>query len=178
MQVFFAWVAAQKLSSCKQRIITSCTSGLHNKLYGSTHYDARSASRGNLIAILIVFILRKSWYFTIFLFFTPKYAIIINNAVKCWNGLWQYGGNCLDAPPGGRAFFISVRRRYFISVRYKKLRKMLIDKNMKKKGLCEKAGISPASVTKMGRNGHVTTEILVKICTALDCRIEDIIEII
>ena len=45
-------------------------------------------------------------------------------------------------------------------------------------GTCEKAGISPASVTKMGRNGHVTTEILVKICAALDCRIEDIIEII
>ena len=40
---------------------------------------------------------------------------------------------------------------------------------MKKKDLCEKAGISPASVTKMGRNGHVTTEILLKICTALDC---------
>ena len=50
MQVFFAWVAAQKLSSCKQRIITSCTSGLHNKRYGSTNYDARSASRGNLNA--------------------------------------------------------------------------------------------------------------------------------
>ena len=55
---------------------------------------------------------------------------------------------------------------------------MLIDKNMKKKGLCEKVGISPASVTKMGRNGHVTTEILVKICTALDCGIEDIVEIV
>lgn len=133
MQVFFTWVAAQKLSSCKQRITTSCTSGLHNKRYGSTHYDARSASRGNLRAILIVFILRKSWYFTIFLFFTPKYAIIIYNTGKCWNGLWQYGGNCLDAPPGGGAFFISVRRRYFISARYKKLWKMLIDKHMKKK---------------------------------------------
>ena len=60
MQVFFAWVAAQKLSSCKQRIITSCTSGLHNKRYGSTHYDARSASGLNLIAILIVFILCKN----------------------------------------------------------------------------------------------------------------------
>ena len=110
--------------------------------------------------------------------FAPKYAIIIYNTGKCWNGLWQYGCNCLDAPPGGGAFFISVRRRYFISVRYKKLRKMLIDKNMKKKGLCEKAGISPASVTKMGRNGHVTTEILVKIRAALDCRIEDIVEIV
>ena len=72
-------------------------------------------------------------------------------------------------------FCISVRRRYFVPVSYKKLWKLLIDKDMKKKDLCEKAGISPASVTKMGRNGHVTTEILVKICAALDCRIEDII---
>lgn len=60
MQVFFAWVAAQKLSSCKQRIITSCTSGLHNKRCGSTRYDTRSASGLNLIAILIVFILCKN----------------------------------------------------------------------------------------------------------------------
>ena len=59
----------------------------------------------------------------------------------------------------------------FMSVSYKKLRKLLIDKDMKKKDLCEKEGISPASVTKMGRNGHATTEILVKICAALDCRI-------
>lgn len=44
-----------------------------------------------------------------------------------------------------------------MSVSYKKLWKLLIDKDMKKKDLCEKAGISPASVTKMGRNGHVTT---------------------
>ena len=51
-------------------------------------------------------------------------------------------------------------------------------KDMKKKDLCEKAGISPASVTKMGRNGHVTTEILVKICTALNCQVEDIVEIV
>ena len=49
---------------------------------------------------------------------------------------------------------------------------------MKKKDLCEKAGISPASVTEMGRNGHVTTEILMKICAALDCRIEDIVEVV
>lgn len=49
---------------------------------------------------------------------------------------------------------------------------------MKKKELCLKAGISPASVTKTGRNGHVTTEILLKICTALDFHIEDIMEIV
>jgi len=64
-----------------------------------------------------------------------------------------------------------------LGVSFKKLWKLLIDKDMKKKDLCAKAGISPASVTKMGRNGHVTTEILLKICTALDCRIEDVLEI-
>ena len=65
-----------------------------------------------------------------------------------------------------------------MAVSYKKLRKLLIDKDMKKKDLCAKAGISAASVTKMGRNGHITTEILLKICTALDCKIEDIMEIV
>ena len=65
-----------------------------------------------------------------------------------------------------------------MSVSYKKLWKLLIDKDMKKKDLCEKADISSASITKMGRNGHVTTEILVKICTALDCKIEDIMEVV
>ena len=64
-----------------------------------------------------------------------------------------------------------------MAVSYKRLWKLLIDIEMKKKDLCAKAGISPASVTKMGRNGHVTTEILLKICTALNCQIEDIIEI-
>lgn len=65
-----------------------------------------------------------------------------------------------------------------MAVCYKKLWKLLIDKDMKKKDLCMKAGISSASVSKMGKNGHVTTEILLKICTALDCQIEDIMEIV
>lgn len=65
-----------------------------------------------------------------------------------------------------------------MAVSYKKLWKLLIDRDMKKKDLCAAAGISSASVTKMGRNGHVTTEILVKICTALDCQIEDIMEVV
>ena len=51
-----------------------------------------------------------------------------------------------------------------MAVSYKKLWKMLIDKDMKKKDLCAKAGISTASVTKMGKGGHVTTEVLAKIC--------------
>lgn len=65
-----------------------------------------------------------------------------------------------------------------MAVSYKKLWKLLIDKDIKKKDLCIKAGISPASVTKMGRNGHVTTELLLKIFIALDCQVEDIVEII
>ena len=65
-----------------------------------------------------------------------------------------------------------------MAVSYKKLWKLLIDKDMKKKDLCAKAGISTASVTKMGKGGHVTTEILVKICSALNCQIEDIMEVI
>jgi len=65
-----------------------------------------------------------------------------------------------------------------MKVCYKRLWKLLIDKDMKKKDLCAKAGISPASITKMGHNGHVTTAVLQKICVALDCQIGDIIEII
>lgn len=65
-----------------------------------------------------------------------------------------------------------------MAVSYKKLWKLLIDRDMKKKDLCAKAGISTASVTKMGKGGHITTEILLKICTALECRIEDIMEIL
>ena len=65
-----------------------------------------------------------------------------------------------------------------MAVSYKRLWKLLIDRDMKKKDLCAQAGISSASITKMGKNGHVTTEILLKICTALDCKIEDIMEIV
>ena len=65
-----------------------------------------------------------------------------------------------------------------MAVSYKKLWKLLIDKDIKKKDLIERAKISPATVTKMGKNGHVTTEVLLKICTALGCKIEDIMEVI
>ena len=75
------------------------------------------------------------------------------------------------------AELLSCEGRTIMAVSYKKLWKLLIDKDMKKKDLCAKAGISSSSVTKMGKNGHVTTEILVKICEALDCTIDDIIEI-
>ena len=65
-----------------------------------------------------------------------------------------------------------------MSVCYKRLWKLLIDKDMKKKELCKKAGISPSSLTKMGKGGHVTTEVLAKICSALDCTVDDIMEVL
>lgn len=61
---------------------------------------------------------------------------------------------------------------------YKKLWKLLVDKDMKKKDLCEVAGISTATVTKMGQGGHVSTEILAKICGALNCQIGDVVELV
>lgn len=61
---------------------------------------------------------------------------------------------------------------------YKKLWKLLIDKDIKKKELSARSGVSPATITKMGKNGHVTTEVLLKICTALNCGVDDIMEII
>lgn len=65
-----------------------------------------------------------------------------------------------------------------MAVSYKKLWKLLIDREIKKKELAMMAGISTASITKMGKNGHVSTELLLKICTALKCNIEDIMEIV
>lgn len=65
-----------------------------------------------------------------------------------------------------------------MAVSYKKLWKLLIDRDMKKKELCAQAGISASSLTKMGKNGHVTTEVLAKICSALECTVDDIMEII
>ena len=64
-----------------------------------------------------------------------------------------------------------------MAVSYKRLWKLLIDKNMKKGDLCKLADISTASVTKMGKDGYVSTEIMDKICLALDCNIEDVMEI-
>ena len=63
-----------------------------------------------------------------------------------------------------------------MAVSYKKLWKLLIDKDIKKKDLSAMSGVSPATITKMGKNGHVTTEVLLKICVALECGIDDIVE--
>lgn len=65
-----------------------------------------------------------------------------------------------------------------MEVSYKKLWKILIDRDMKKKDLCAAAGVSHASMAKLGKNENVTTDVLVKICTALNCDIGDIMELV
>ena len=65
-----------------------------------------------------------------------------------------------------------------MAANYKTLFKLLIDREMKKKDLAEAAGISIATITKMGKDGAVvSSDVLVKICTALNCTMDDIVEI-
>lgn len=59
---------------------------------------------------------------------------------------------------------------------YKKLWKLLIDKDMKKTDLRKLAGISSSSLAKIGKNENVTTDVLIRICEALECNLNDIAE--
>ena len=62
---------------------------------------------------------------------------------------------------------------------YKKLFKLMIDREIKNKDLANMAGISPTTLTKMKKDGStVSSDVLVKICTALNCTIDEIMEII
>ena len=65
-----------------------------------------------------------------------------------------------------------------MEISYKKLWKMLIDKDMKKKDLQAAAGISWASVTKLSKGEIVSLEVLIKVCRTLNCDIGDIMELI
>ena len=65
-----------------------------------------------------------------------------------------------------------------MAISYKKLWKLLIDRDMKKKVLVALSGISQSSITKMGKNENVNTDVLVRICRALNCDIGDIAEIV
>ena len=62
---------------------------------------------------------------------------------------------------------------------YKRLFKLLIDREMKIKELAERAGISQATLAKMKKDGAtVSSDVLVKICTALECTMDDIVDIV
>ena len=65
-----------------------------------------------------------------------------------------------------------------MAVSYKKLWKLLIDHDMKKKDLAKAAKISNYTITKMNKGENVTVETLGKICSVLDCKIDDILDFI
>lgn len=64
-----------------------------------------------------------------------------------------------------------------MAISYKKLWKLLIDRDMKKSELQELANVSASSIAKLGKNENVNTDILVRICKALNCELEDIMEL-
>ena len=65
-----------------------------------------------------------------------------------------------------------------MAVSYKKLFKMLIDRDMKKKNLKDLAGISGNTITKLANNENVTMEVIEKICIHMGCTVDEIVEII
>ena len=65
-----------------------------------------------------------------------------------------------------------------MAVSYKKLWHLLIDRDMKKKDLESLAGVNHYTMRKLSRNENVTTDIIGRICVALDCKVEDIMDFI
>ena len=64
-----------------------------------------------------------------------------------------------------------------VAISYKKLWKLLIDRNIKKGELQQLANVSSSSIAKLGKNENVNTDILVRICKALNCSLEEIMEL-
>jgi len=65
-----------------------------------------------------------------------------------------------------------------MKITYKKLWKLLIDREMMKMDLLKASNISTVSMAKLGKNQNVTTDVLLKVCTALHCDISDIMEVV
>ena len=65
-----------------------------------------------------------------------------------------------------------------MGMNYNKLWKLLIDRGLYRKDLREMAGISTNALANMGKGGDVSTQVLGKICKALDAKIEDIVEVV
>lgn len=64
-----------------------------------------------------------------------------------------------------------------MAVSYKKLWKLLIDRDMTKTQMRQESGITTGALAKLGKNENVNTEVLVKICNTLHCDISDIMEL-
>jgi DNA-binding Xre family transcriptional regulator len=61
---------------------------------------------------------------------------------------------------------------------YKKLWKLLIDLDMQKRDLCRRANVSGTTMAKLRKGESVNTDILIRICNALNCDISDIMEVV
>lgn len=61
-------------------------------------------------------------------------------------------------------------------ISYNRLWKLLIDRDMNRNDLKEVTGISTASIAKLGKGENITTDVLLKICNAMNCHLEDIVE--
>lgn len=65
-----------------------------------------------------------------------------------------------------------------MSVCYKNLWKLLIDRNMNKSDLAKAAKMSPNTIAKLGKNEKVSLDVLIRICEVLDCDIGDVVEVV
>lgn len=65
-----------------------------------------------------------------------------------------------------------------MDVSYNKFFKILIDRKMKKKDICEQAGIATSTMAKMAKDENVSLDVLVRICRALNCTLDDILDIL
>lgn len=65
-----------------------------------------------------------------------------------------------------------------MDVSYNKFFKMLIDRKMKKKDICEQAGIATSTMAKMAKDENVSLDVLARICRALDCTMDDILDVL
>ena len=74
--------------------------------------------------------------------------------------------------------FHGIKEKTQMKFSYNKLWKLLIDKDWTKTKLRQEAGISSSTIAKLRKGENITTDILLKICITLDCKIEDIVEII
>ena len=70
------------------------------------------------------------------------------------------------------------RKGIIMAIRYNKLWKKLIDENMMKVDLREQAEITTNALAKLGKNEHVSTQVLEKVCNVLHCEIQDIMEFV
>lgn len=70
------------------------------------------------------------------------------------------------------------RKGLIMAIRYSKLWKRLIDENMMKVDLRDQAGITTNALAKLGKNEHVSTQVLEKVCNVLYCEIQDIMEFV